>query len=210
MGKKLSKKSTKHTNSSLNRAFFAIDLSPQEKIKLLELQNQVSESLAAQGIQFSKVATENLHITLCFVGKISDSELELLLDCNPTFDVMPSAIAANTVCYWASSKLIYLSIEDHAGLLSQLKAQIEKTLTCCGIYQFDKKPFIPHITLFRQLSSEPQLFNELATSVQINEVDLMLSNPQQPANRYQSVQSWRLGSLSVKQQLLGKNNNNKH
>jgi RNA 2',3'-cyclic 3'-phosphodiesterase len=204
MGKKLHKKSAKHANSSLHRAFYAIDLAPQEKVQLLELQTQLSEILAAQSIQFSKVTAENLHITLCFIGKLTDSQLEILLDCKPSFNLPPCDIATETVTYWPNSKLIYLSVNDQANYLGQLKTEVEKILTLNGIYSFDKKPFIPHITLFRQLSGIPKLFHQYPMTVQLSEVDLMLSNPNQPANRYQSIQSWRIGRLSIKQQLLGK------
>jgi 2'-5' RNA ligase len=134
---------------SLLRAFIAIEIPPE-----------IKKAIAAQTASLQKetghivrwVATDNIHLTLKFLGEVSPSSLELLsqtlhsecIQHNP-FEISVS----NLGCFPnpRRPRVIWIGLNAPVDL-GRLQYKIETAAACLG-YEVDEKPFSPHLTIGR-------------------------------------------------------------
>lgn len=184
---------------TLYRLFFAIDLPLELKKQLIEIQGSCKE------IANSPVAAQNFHITLSFLGSVNDSQLETILDNFKALTMPAFEIQLNHFVFFNQSKVLAISLLDSQQHLLNCKKQIEKQLTQFRLFNFDKKNFIPHITLFRQVEEPPKESLHFDTKIKVNRVNLMLSQQNKSGVFYEQIESWPLQNKTIKQQLLGFN-----
>jgi len=181
----------------LNRLFFAVELSSLLKTQLLTFQDSFSELDAVA------VPADNFHITLSFLGNVTERQLENLLDSIEPLPIPAFEVSTCDLIYWPKPAVMALSLNDANNQLLNCKNAIEKQLTQLNFFSFDKKDYLPHITLFRQV--EPPVRENLSFNkdIKINRVSLILSHKTKYGIQYQSIESWPLQNPSIKQQLLG-------
>lgn len=132
------------------RAFIAIELSPEIRSRLLQVENQLKEKLPGKPVRW--VAVENIHLTLMFLGDVSVSNLELLKDAlraevekHTQFEL----IAGNLGAFPSVNRprVIWVGV-DAPRELRELQADIEARMQHLG-YPREERPFSPHLTLGR-------------------------------------------------------------
>lgn len=151
------------------RLFVAIELNRDMKRQLLNIQEQ----LRRLGVRGNYTPPENFHLTLAFIGDYSepDSVLEVLESlCFDPFELHLRGIGSFGELWWAG-------LEENQEL-SNLVRQLRQKLAQAGI-PFDKKKFLPHITLVRkpEYKKAPD-FGALSlpqTAMRAERVSLMLS-----------------------------------
>jgi len=185
------------------RLFFAIELEPDIKSKLLAVQDRLND------IEGKPVNGANFHITLSFLGKVAEKNLELILDglFSSTQNkalVAPFEVTLKEVIYWSKPNIVAASIEDKKGHLGTLKKHIENALTDIGHFQFDRKSFKPHVTLFRHVEEPPVKSASLDIPVEISRFSLLESVQNRNGVQYDAIETWPLKHSSIKQQLLGR------
>lgn len=187
---------------SPTRLFFAVELAPQIKTELLTLQDSFSELTA------TPVSPDNFHITLCFLGNATERQVEAILDNFVSLSIAPFEVKLSHFIYWPKPEIIALSIQDQTNKLNQCKKQIEKQLSQLNFFSYDKKEFIPHITLLRNV--EPPLKDNKILEqpfptkpIKVEQISLIQSQTNQHGVHYQILEEWQLRSPSIKQQLLG-------
>lgn len=184
------------------RLFFAIDLTPSIKTQLLEQQQKISQ---LSGIP---VAAENFHITLSFLGKTTEKDLQLIMD-QITFDnVSPFEVNTGNLIYWKKEEIVALEVTDKNNQLSNLKQQIEKQLAIFNIFKHDKNTYQPHITLFRQCEFLANQSIDFSDTLSVDHISLMNSknypaSSKKQGNYYEAIESWDLKPTNVKKYLLG-------
>ena len=122
------------------RLFVAIELNREMKRQLLNIQEQ----LRRLGVRGNYTPPENLHLTLAFIGDYPkpDSVLEVLESmCFEPFELHLRGLGSFGELWWAG-------LEENEEL-SNLVRQLRQKLAQAGI-PFDKKKFLPHITLVRK------------------------------------------------------------
>ncbi|WP_185964378.1 RNA 2',3'-cyclic phosphodiesterase [Aliikangiella marina] len=189
------------------RLFFAIELEPNIKSKLLTIQDRVLD------VNGTAVPGENFHITLSFLGKVAERELESILDglsvslhAGEAFSdvqVSPFSVTLNQLTYWPKPKIIAALIDDQSQGLGRLKKSIESVLTSIGHFQFDRKSYKPHVTLFRHVDEPPKHLADLELTVAVKRFSLLESVQGRHGVNYHMIESWPLKQSSIKQQLLG-------
>ncbi len=195
----MSKRSSKRNDKKKAlRLFFGINLSADEKTKLLTIQNSIG------ALQTSLVAPENFHITLSFLGQTSEKQLDTILEYFEPLHTVPFSIELSDLIFWPKPAILVLSVQDKSSRLLQCKKQIEQQLSGLKIFSFDKKSYVPHITLFRQVETPPEQNQHFSGKININEISLFLSEPTHKGIQYQTIETWQLENNNVKQQLLGK------
>ncbi|MEJ2263407.1 MAG: RNA 2',3'-cyclic phosphodiesterase [Anaerolineales bacterium] len=132
------------------RSFIAIDLPPKIQTRLENISDQLQERL--EGVPVRWVPVGNIHLTLKFLGDVSESNLEVLKDVlqtvvsgHPTFEISVGGLGA-----FPKSKrprVIWIGIEAPQDL-SVVQRNIEAETTRLG-YAPEKRPFSPHLTLGR-------------------------------------------------------------
>jgi len=130
----------------MNRCFIALDV--EKRVK--ELGNKVILDLKSNGFYAKWVEEENFHITLFFLGEITDEEIEKTASIVKMIDKAPFRVLIDRVGFFQKKgkpTSIWLGIKKNPALeviYDSLRAALERTY---------KKPFrekfIPHLTLGR-------------------------------------------------------------
>jgi 2'-5' RNA ligase len=96
-----------------------------------------------------QVAVSNLHITLAFIGNVDDAMSECLQARAEKVRGAPFSMTMSTLGYFRRAKVLWLGPDSCPLPLQSLVAQLNAKLASCG-YRPDKRPFSPHLTLFRK------------------------------------------------------------
>lgn len=122
------------------RLFLSINLSPDIKKALIDAQKE----MCAAGVQGNFSPNENLHLTVAFVGEFPDPMA--VLDALSDVQIRPFTITLEGC--GAFGDLWWAGIKDSAPLESVVR-RVRRCLADAGI-PFDRKKFLPHITLVRR------------------------------------------------------------
>ena len=122
------------------RLFIAIELEPNIKSTLLEIQGSMKRS----GMTGNYTTIDNTHITLAFIGEYSDPDhvLEVMesVPFNP-FTITLDGFGSFGDLWWAG----LAKSEDLSSFVKRLRHALSD-----AEIPFDKKKFSPHITLVRR------------------------------------------------------------
>lgn len=126
------------------RLFIAVQLSEEMRDAICNVQSD----LLRRGVRGNYTPRENMHLTLAFIGEYSDPEqvLEVVLGVPfGPFELRLDGIGCFGDLWWAGLK-------PSAGLQGYVR-QLRHALAEAGI-PFDRKRFLPHITVLRRASIE--------------------------------------------------------
>jgi len=131
------------------RVFLALDLDEPIKSQLLRLQ----ERLASVGADVRWVKSEHIHLTMKFLGDVSDSTAadvcRLCRNVAAEFEPFEFEVrAAGCFANHGLPRVIWVGVEDPSGSVRRLHERIEKTLAPLGLRR-ERRAFKPHVTLGR-------------------------------------------------------------
>jgi 2'-5' RNA ligase len=187
-----------------HRIFIAINLPENIKKKLEDFQSKWPEL----PVRWTK--PENLHITLVFLGYLTDEEL--LEVCKITKEV-----ASRNQSFFIELKKIYYGppkkpprmiwVEGEKSLeLGKLQKDLENSFLTSpikGIKEPEIRPYTLHITLgrirqweFRRLEPEerPEIDEEISLSFKVNSIEVMESQLKRGGTGYAALESFSLKS----------------
>lgn len=194
-----------------HRIFIAINLPENIKRELSNFQSKWPEL----PIRWTK--PENLHITLVFLGYLSDDELLKVIKL--TGEVAQKnnsfSINLNKICYappkkifprmiWIEGACPELVEGKKIDKLSRLQSDLENSLFNVGINQPEEegiRSYTSHITLgrirqweFRQLEIEerPEIEENISLGFGVNSIEVMESNPKRDGPEYTVLESCQL------------------
>ena len=173
------------------RIFISIDIPEKSKKRLF---NAVS---AWQDLPVKWVREENLHITLVFLGLVSDdaiaeicSSVRKTVEKHEIFDLEFTEISLAPDR--KNPKMVWLTGNANEEL-KILQENIEKTL---GIFAAPKKSFAPHIALGRirarkwgELESKPEILVKFPMIVGVCSVEIVASNFEGDGPEYTIIES---------------------
>ena len=149
----------------MSRLFVAIPLSE-------EMRKAVTASLhdmKQKGIKGSFVPTQNLHLTLAFIGETH--EVQKTKDALSAVSVKPFRLALSELgCF---GDLLYDGVKGNQGL-NQTARSVRDALDAAGL-PYDKKKFEPHITLIRKLGGNWKTLAPPKGEMMVKTVSLMKS-----------------------------------
>ena len=111
---------------------------------ILQALVEAQEALSLRGIHGSPVPPGNLHLTLAFIGEYPDPDPVLSAMEKVHFSPFPMALGSVGSF---GSKIVWAGVRESQPL-RQLSERLRQELAGADI-PFDRKPFLPHITLFR-------------------------------------------------------------
>ncbi len=130
------------------RTFIAVKIQPETK--LLDLISRLKQKFQDEGIKW--VETDNLHLTLRFIGETTREQvikigdiLELLSD-----KYQPFSFRLDHIGYFKSGRqprVLFLAI-DNDTFLKSIVADIEEQLEVLG-FEKESRQFKPHLTIGR-------------------------------------------------------------
>lgn len=134
------------------RSFIAIELPGEVKASLAEIQ----QSLKKSGADIRWVKTDNIHLTLKFLGDIEEKSIPGIVQAlkgacrnHKVFSIDISGIGSFPVK--KSPRVLWSGISDN-GELMQLQAEIDETMASLG-FDPERRTFSPHLTIGRFRSS---------------------------------------------------------
>jgi len=181
-----------------HRIFFAVELNSKVKTKLLSFQDRLL------AIDANPISAENFHITLCFLGNISEPKIESIMDGLIAPSTAPFKATIKHPLYFANSKIMGLKVEHGKEQLAQLKNHIEKQLNSIAHFDLENRIYKPHVSLFRKVEGLPQNLPDFEQEFIVNSFSLLASVPTKKSVRYEMIEEWRLiKNQSVKETLIG-------
>lgn len=183
------------------RLFFAICISPQIRETLTQFQDQ----LRATGAHVKWVESNNLHITLKFLGATPETHIEVLKKAgNNTaakvkpFDVSWSGFGAFPD--YKRPKVIWAGVSRGEDLLEMFHLKLDSELTDFG-FPPEKKKFKPHLTIgrvksFRGLSELSRIIEKNKNSqlgeMRVNSFSLQCSTLTPSGPIYREISAFHL------------------
>ena len=158
------------------RLFIAVNFSEETKKQILLVQEQL-RSRAIAG-NFSR--SENLHITLAFLGETPESRLENIFRIIDAVDAPPFEICFNsTGCFVHSRKELWWIGADRNSpgfpVLHSVHRQLISRFADAG-FAVDTRPFNAHITLGREVKHSGKIIlDKPDIRVKISRISLMKS-----------------------------------
>lgn len=167
------------------RLFFALRLrEPQQQ----ELYRWGKRHLSGYG---RHVHAENLHITLLYLGELSDQLLPSLCQQAKEVAAGPFQLEIDRLTFKARSHILWLGSGQYPEQLDQLVLQLQAMAERLGLI-FDKRLYRPHITLLRRARKPAGL--ELLPKFQFQFDDFVLFESVQQAHgvSYIELARWPL------------------
>ena len=135
------------------RVFLALDLDQTIKDQLIRLQNRLDKI----GADVRWVESEHVHLTMKFLGEISDQmAVDVCRLCqNVSVEFEPFGFEVRSAGCFANHglpRVIWVGVEDPSGCVRRLHERIEKTLGPLGLRR-ERRTFKPHVTLGRVRSA---------------------------------------------------------
>ncbi|MDY6993095.1 MAG: RNA 2',3'-cyclic phosphodiesterase [Pseudomonadota bacterium] len=172
---------------SSERVFFA--LWPDERTR--QQLSQLSQQLT-QGISGRIIDTDNLHLTLVFIGSVDLQRRQCLETVASAIQAQRFTLVFDQLGYWRKPQIFWLGATHIPSALSTLVNQLTTELQVCG-YQPESRPYKTHITLMRQVSSLPQpLARILPLSWSVETFCLLRSLTLNQGVHYQLINQWPL------------------
>jgi len=128
------------------RAFIALDISEDVKGKIVEFENE----LDSVGADMKLVESENLHVTIKFLGEVHVGQLEKIYDVMRKVREEKFTISVEGVGVfpnWRMVRVIWVGIGDGGERVIKIQREIDAGLGDLGFGR--ERDFVPHITVGR-------------------------------------------------------------
>jgi len=138
------------------RLFVAVDLSEDARRAIAAEQKRIAAALAEAKTRLRWVRSEQLHLTLVFLGEIEDNCVPSVVDAvgrdvdAPAFDVTFSG--AGVFPPHRAPRALWIGITAGVSELTALQQELARRVVDAGV-ELDDRPFSPHLTLGRWRTS---------------------------------------------------------
>lgn len=151
-----------------------------------------------QAVRGRAVATENLHITLIFLGDV-DAEQQACLEGQATtfaegLACPPFELRLDQFGHWPRPRVLWLGARETPVPLSLLVERLSAAARECGLSS-DTRPYRPHLTLMRKVARVPHRLLEAPfapLSWPVSGFVLVRSIVRPPGVAYEVLREWSL------------------
>ena len=134
---------------------------------------------------------DNYHVTLLFLGEVSDAEVQSIREIGEAQRVERSSLRFDRWEYWKDAGAVVASSSDRPQSLLNLRATLAARLAQHGV-SFDDKPLRPHITVARKIAQAPVLQALSEFSCEVRAFSLVSSVTASSGSVYTVVGTWPL------------------
>ncbi|MCX6791163.1 MAG: RNA 2',3'-cyclic phosphodiesterase [Candidatus Gribaldobacteria bacterium] len=196
-------------NLLTKRIFLAVNLPAEIKNNLGELQSDLKNSFPDESGEYVAkwVIPENLHITMLFVGEISQEKIEkvtrITQEC--VLGWKKFEVKIDQICYGPAKlippRFIWARVVKNMDLECLSKMLSQKINEQGILHQVDNRGFSPHITLARikewvwkkiEPEERPNIETEMDLSFQVQSIDLMESVLKRSGSEYKLLQEFKM------------------
>jgi 2'-5' RNA ligase len=161
------------------RCFFAINPPKAIQDLLLEITLPLHKNKLLKNSKWTQA--ENLHITLRFLGNISETTInEIIRQAEHEINAFPQFAVTLTELHWfpENKPHMIVTIPEPLDTISHLEAITSKHATACGVSR-ESRAYLPHITLCRLHADEQPALPKMRPPINfiVDEVILLRSDP---------------------------------
>ncbi|NVJ59541.1 MAG: RNA 2',3'-cyclic phosphodiesterase [Gammaproteobacteria bacterium] len=179
-----------------HRLFFAIDIDDSTRQSL----DAWSQSINLNG---RRVPSDNYHITLQFLGNISNHQVFDVIDTIEQPNFSPFHITFSNTGYYPKNEILFLDVEEGKEQISSIAKYINRSLQNLNFIKREKRNFHPHLTIARE-AKPPVDFNcDAPIRMLVKFISLMESITIKSGVYYETVEQWPIFQLSEKDIMLG-------
>ncbi len=136
-----------------------------------------------------RIPSENLHITLVFLGTVPESRLPCIEQAGAGVHAAPFTLTLDRIAWWRQSRVLWLGPAETPPALATLVAELRAGLAVCDIV-LEPRPFRAHMTLMRKVSRRPPVLQIESLSWQPGGLALIESLPVAGGVCYQRRAYW--------------------
>ena len=147
------------------RLFVAVQLSDEMKASITGTLHELKKA----GVRGSFVPTQNLHLTLAFIGETK--EVETVKNALRTVSFKPFRLSLSELGTF--DDLLWVGVKGNQGL-SALARDVRAALSAAGI-PCDEQKFVPHVTAIRKVSGNYRQVAPPKGEMMVKKLSLMRS-----------------------------------
>jgi len=129
------------------------------------------------------------HITLAFLGNISEEMLTCVQQQAAQVSVQSFELTLDTVGYWSRPKVVWLGSQNMPDVLKTLVTDLNVALKACG-YEPEYKDFKAHMTLIRKVTRRPANIQFMPITWQVEQFVLIESSFASTGSDYRILRQW--------------------
>ncbi len=168
------------------RAFFAVKPAPEICLAIDHWRSQNWPLLD------KPVPIANFHITLTFLGNITERQLEYLERGAADINQGGFDLELNTLGYWHKPALMWLGSDEAPETLLALAGKTKQLAKSAGL-KIDKRSYLPHLTLSRKVTSPPTAaLIEPCFACHFERLSLYESITRPTGAQYREITGWNL------------------
>lgn len=173
-------------NRSTLRLFFALWPEMQTRGQLDRVASEVALETGGRA-----VATDNLHLTLAFLGEQPAELVARLGERAARIECAAFTLQLDDVGYWRKAGLAWLGTDAPSLDLAALHRELVRALAGAGIEQ-EARPFAPHITLARRIVTIVRRRLPSPIAWNVDSFSLVKSELGREGARYHVLETWPL------------------
>lgn len=132
---------------------------------------------------------DDLHITLAFLGQLSEVQRGCLLAAADQISFAPFELQLDRLDLWRRPGILWCGPSTTPPELQRLVGQLQQGLEQCGL-ALEKRPYTPHVTLARKARRLPDLLIPEPICWPVRGFVLATSADGQGPRRYQVIKKW--------------------
>jgi 2'-5' RNA ligase len=169
----------------MKRLFLALEVPDFEKCAITLWREQALPELSAP------VITDNLHLTLCFLGNTElEIEQELIAKLNH-IKGQKIHLSFTEIGYFKKPKVLYLKPQKTPHTLLNLVQNLNQMVSSTET-NLNHLEYTPHITVARKVSQYPNIVDSPSIRIQFTDIVLYHSQSTNNGVRYKKLRSWQL------------------
>ncbi len=169
----------------MSRIFFALWPDKETRSSLCTITQQFKDE------KFRLVKKSNLHITLEFLGEVSEDVLQQLVEKSNCIQAEPFQIELTRIGWWRKPGVLWIGTQHNPEQLIHLVASIKQIVEQQGL-ETDKRPYEPHVTIARKVKQVQLPKQSFDIRWQVNSFVLVISKPTNSGVEYHVIHEWPL------------------
>jgi RNA 2',3'-cyclic 3'-phosphodiesterase len=169
----------------MSRIFFALWPDNDTRSSLCTITQQFKDE------KFRLVKKSNLHITLEFLGEVSEDDLQQLVEKSNGIQAEPFEIELTRIGWWRKPGVLWIGTHHSPKQLIHLVESIKQIVEQQGL-ETDKRSYEPHVTIARKVKQLQLPKQSIDIRWQVNSFVLVISKPTNSGVEYHVIHEWPL------------------
>lgn len=156
---------------------------------------QLADAAAAVDVRDGRrIRSENLHLTLAFLGSVAPECCARLEQDEFPAD-LPEITLEITACgWWRATRVAWLAPLETPPALLQLRAAVLAATRAAGL-DLERGKYAPHVTVARRVRRAPRTTGRIASRWRVSDFALIESHAEALGARYEVLRRWPLAAL---------------